>query len=219
MKISWIHLFALLIVLTSSCISKTKPSNEIEDFTLTVEFQPALFRTGICTVKKEGVSSSLSLDFIYGNKNRKPTDYSQIKIINPNQFNTNLPIIEYGDTLFIESVESVNLKSEQIVQFFNELQIDIANQKGSSLSMPKIDGFKIFFSYKTDSIENNFTYESVGKYDTTELKITKAVIDLMDRSFKNELAKKYIYTWKISYGFYDLPDTYDNVPILKINVP
>ncbi len=196
-----------------------KKSAKIENFTLTVEFEPAVFMTGRCIIEKHNQVNTLSLDLIYGNNYKQPPSWAKPKAIDPKTLITNLPLFIYGDTILLDSIETVKLDDEQVIDFIESLPGDLATQTDFMPNRMVIDGYRAYFNYRTDSINHNFSFSTLSSNDKPESQILIAIIDLMDRNLKSEISRKYIRSWKIGFGLYDLPNSYDNLPILKINVP
>ena len=213
------NLLIILIILCTGCGAEKKSFEKIEDFTLTVEFEPAVFMTGRCMIEKNEQLNTMSLVLIYGNKYRLPPDWAKPIVSDPKTFTTNLPLFIYGDTIFVDSIETKKLEDEQIIKFIEDLPIDLGKQKDKNPNCISIDGYQIYFNYKTDSINNNFKFRSIEYDDMPESLILRSVIDLMNSNFESEIAKRYVNSWKMGFGFYNPPDNHDILPIIKINVP
>lgn len=194
-RISFLIILVSIVVCNNSCISHKESKNKIPDFTLSVEFIPALFRTALCVIKKDGLECTMSLDFIYTHKDRIPEDTIMMKKDN-NTFFKNFPSDLPGDTLLIDSVETVIIENDQIENFIRYLHNDIITQTDINKDNIKIDGYAICFNYKTDSINHNFIYRSLSRDDTAQYRILREIVTFMDENLKSKISKMYTKSWK-----------------------
>ena len=195
MRIARLLVIVIIALWNIDCTSHKKPENQIQDFTLSIEFRPALFRTGFCVIQKDSLNSSMSLDFIYKQKDRIPEDTIKMKKDIMNYlatFSSDYP----RDTLLIDSVETITLENEKIKSFIQNLHSDIITQNDVNKDKMVLDGYTVRFNYKIDSINHSFTYRSLSPNDTTQYRILRKIVSLMDENLKTEISKIYTKTWK-----------------------
>jgi len=195
MRISHFLIIASIILYCNSCTSHKKPDTKVQDFTLNIEFIPALFRTGLCVIQKEGLNNTMSLDFIYKRKDRIPEDTIKAKIRNTAYLSTFYR--DYtGDTLLVDSVETITLENGKIENFIKNLHSDLITQNDVNKDWIGLDGYAIRINYKTDSINRSFIYRSLSPDDTTQYRLLRKIVSFMDENLKTEISKIYTKTWK-----------------------
>jgi hypothetical protein len=195
MRISHFLVIASIALFCNGCINNKKTDTKGQDFTLSVEFIPALFRTGLCVIQKDGLNNTMSLDFIYKRKDRIPEDTINVKIINT-AYLTTFPRDFTGDTLLVDSVETITLENEKIENFIKNLHSDLITQNDLNIDWMGLDGYAIHFNYKTDSIDRSFTYRPLRSADTTQYRLLRKIVSFMDENLKTKISKIYTKTWK-----------------------
>jgi hypothetical protein len=199
-KISTILIYIVLFV----NIGKSQESLILnqKDFVFKVEFYPSFIAPCRIILKKNGESKTLSIDYLYSSKQFKIKNQNDLIIENSDSLlldKWNHPF--YGDTIFVKHIENV-IVSENGFKNFNDCLslIDLTKQK-SLIKEGILDGITIYLRFKTDSIDNHFSLRCPDPVDTSEFKIIKTWFDLIESSFKTELANNYIEHLKGYFNF------------------
>lgn len=199
MKVYWISL--ILILIFSGCKYDNKSSLSHKDFIFTVEFYPSFMEPCRIILQKKGNIETLSIDNIYGSKQMQSIDEKDLQI----EKSENLLIDKwyhqfFGDTIFLKHIENTAVAEIDFKAFQDSIiNLDLSKQK-SLIKEGILDGITVYFRFKTDSVDNHFSFRCPHPSDKSEFQIIKAVFNIIESSFKTESANNYIEHLK---GYFD----------------
>lgn len=198
-KISALLIYIVLFVNTSK--SQESLILNQRDFVFTVEFYPSFIAPCRLFLKKNGESKTLSIDYLYNSKQFKIKNQSDLIIENSDSLLLDKWYHQfYGDTIYVKHIENVLVSENKFKDFSDSLSlIDLTKQK-SLIKEGILDGITIYLRFKTDSIDNHFSLRCPDPVDTSEFKIIKALFNLIECSFKTDMANNYIEHLK---GYFD----------------
>jgi hypothetical protein len=189
-----------LILIFCGCRSDDKSPLSHHDFILTVEFYPSFIEPCRIVLQKKGDIETLSIDKIYGSERMRAIDKKDLLI------DKNALLIDkgyqqfFGDTIFLKHIECVSVTKKNFKAFKDSIiNIDLTKQK-SLVKEGILDGITIYFRFKTDSINNQFSLRCPRPSDKSEFQIIKSVFNIIESSFKTESANNYIEQLK---GYFD----------------
>jgi hypothetical protein len=196
-----ILLLIFVIVMTTSCNSQ-KNSYLEKNFIFIIELYPSF--TAPCRIifQNENNSKTLSINIFYDKEHLQYlNDKNNLK---PEKTDT-LLIDDWfkkylGDTVYFKHLETIQVVDNEFQKFVDSLdKIDLTKQK--SLEKDGIlDGIDVAFRFKTDSIDNRFSFLCPDPEDSTEFTIIKAIFNLLEHSYKLESTNNYI---EILKGYFD----------------
>ena len=193
-----------------SCLQKTRniqSQEQRENFIFTIEFHPSF--TAPCRIDliKKDTVTTLSIDNFYFKYALKDIDNSNLKIgktdsllVTVNDWFKEYLKKNYGDSVFYNQIESINIPENLFKSFFDSISdIDLTTQK-SLEKEDVLDGITIYFEYKSDIVDNKFSFRCPHPENTTEFKLIKALFYLFESGFKKECTNNYIEQLK---GYFD----------------
>ena len=184
---------------------KIKSQEQRENFIFTIEFYPSFIMPCRIDLIKKDAEKTLSIDILYFKDALEYIDNSNLKIgktdsLLASDWYKEFFKYEYGDSVFYNQIEMINITENQFESFFDNISnIDLATQK--SLEKDGIlDGITIYFGYKSDTIDNKFSFMCPTPKDTTEFQLIKSLIYMFESVFEKESTNNYIEHLK---GYFD----------------
>ena len=188
-----LYITIVLSITLIGCRNENESYLKNKDFTLVVEFYPSYSLSSRIILQKKDNIKTISLDFIYGNKKRKPIRKGNLEIIK----NTELAMPEFtsmdcfGDTIFIENIESNPVSKHQFNKFTQILGLtDLL--KIESKYRVSIDGIFICVRFKTDSISHQFMIINPSSESTSEKRLIQSIYYLVESNLKEKDSRDYI---------------------------
>jgi len=201
MKRKILLLISILFTLTS-CKTQEKKSYLDNDFIFTIEFYPSFIAPCRVVLQNDGTSKTATVDLFYSKEHLQYL--TETETLKP-QETDNLLVDDwykayYGDTIYFRHLEIIQILDCEFQKFVDNIsKSDLSTQK--SLEKEGIlDGITIFFSFKTDTIDNRFSFRCPDPEDTTEFAVIKSIFNLLENSYKLETTNNYIEHLK---GYFD----------------
>ncbi|MDR0872803.1 MAG: hypothetical protein LBN27_04965 [Prevotellaceae bacterium] len=197
-----ILLFIAAMFLMISCKSQEGISYLEKNFIFTIEFYPSFTEPCRIILQNDSNSKTAIVDLFYNAENL-PYLKEKNNLI-PQR--TDILLIDdwykkyMGDTVYFKHLETIQISNKEFQNFADSIsKADLSKQK--SLEKEGIlDGITIFFSFKTDTVDNIFSFRCPAPKDTTEFAVIKALFDLLEESYKLETTNNYIENLK---GYFD----------------
>ena len=186
---------------------KIQSQEQCENFILTIEFHPSFISPCRIDLIKNDTAKTLSIDNFYFKDDLKYLNNSNLRIgktdsllVTVDDWFKEYLKNNYGDSVFYKQIENINILDNQFNNFIDSISIiDLVTQK--SLEKEGIfDGITIYFEYKSDTINNKFSFRCPDPEDATEFQLIKSLFYLFENSFKKEITNNYIEQLK---GYFD----------------
>ena len=187
--------------------NKNQSQEQCENFIFTIEIHPSFTVPCKIDLIKNDTAKTLSIDNFYFKDNLKYLDNSNLRIgktdsllVTTDDWFREYLKKNYGDFVFYNRIENINLSENQLKKFFDSISnIDLTTQK--SLEKEGIlDGITIYFEYKSDTIDNKFSFRCPTPEDTVEFQLIKSLFYLFENVFEKESTNNYIEDLK---GYFD----------------
>ena len=194
--------FPLALLLIAMVMAGCRPSAlPDQDFVFTIEFYPSFIEDSRLILEKKGSVESLSLSKIWYDTEKMNPDSSGYYYVESNDSSLSSRINQrfYGGSSFIQPVEQVLVKEENLMKFNDSL---VGIDLGRQLSLRKkgyLDGITIVFRFQSGTIDNVFGFRCPFRSDKKEFRIIRAIFDLMKNSFKTSAFRE--YTERLDYHF------------------